>query len=114
MGALGYKATEEELNNMIKEADSDGDGFIDLQEFIDLNTKGIDSAGSLKELRDAFEIFDLDGNGAISTDELHRVLRNLGEESSMEDCEKMIRGVDCDGNGMVDFEEFKTMMSASL
>ncbi|KAH9320910.1 hypothetical protein KI387_015549, partial [Taxus chinensis] len=109
MGALGYKASEEELQRMVREADCDGDGFIDLQEFIELNTRGVDAAGSLKDLRDAFQIFDLDGNGAISCDELHRVLRNLGEDSTMEDCELMIRGADCDGNGSIDFEEFKTM-----
>lgn len=114
LSSLGCKATEEEVKKMIKEADRDGDGFIDLQEFVDLNTQGIDSASSLKDLRDAFEIFDLDRNGAISSEELHIVLRNLGEHTTMEDCQLMIRGVDCDGNGQVDFEEFKTMMSSSI
>ncbi|GLJ11744.1 hypothetical protein SUGI_0176000 [Cryptomeria japonica] len=114
MGALGYKASEEELQKMIREADCDGDGFIDLHEFIELNTRGVDPAGNLKDLKDAFQIFDLDGNGAISTEELHKVLRNLGEDSTMEDCELMIRGADCDGNGSIDFEEFKIMMSSSV
>jgi calcium-binding protein CML len=113
LSSLGYKATEEEVQKMIKEADRDGDGFIDLQEFIELNTQGIDSASSLKDLRDAFEIFDLDRNGAISSEELHVVLKNLGEHSTIEDCQLMIKGVDCDGNGQVDFEEFKNMMSGS-
>lgn len=113
LSSLGYNATEEEVQKMVKEADRDGDGFIDFQEFVALNTQGVDSASSLKDLRDAFEIFDLDRNGAISSEELHAVLRNLGEHSTLEDCQLMIRGVDCDGNGLVDFEEFKIMMSGS-
>lgn len=113
MSSLGYNATEEEVQRMVKEADRDGDGFIDFQEFVELNTKGVDSASSLKDLRDAFEIFDLDRNGVISSEELHTVLKNLGEHSTLEDCRLMIRGVDCDGNGLVDFEEFKIMMSGS-
>ncbi|MCL7035771.1 hypothetical protein MKW94_027479 [Papaver nudicaule] len=38
MSSLGHTAYEEELKNMVKEVDTDGDGFIDLDEFIELNT----------------------------------------------------------------------------
>jgi calcium-binding protein CML len=68
MSSLGYKATEEEVQNITKEADRDGDSFIDLQEFVELNTQGIDSASILKDLRDALKIFDLDKNGDISSE----------------------------------------------
>ncbi|KAL4196847.1 hypothetical protein AMTRI_Chr04g185180 [Amborella trichopoda] len=110
LASLGETASEAELQRMILEADSDGDGFIDLQEFIDLNTKGVDRAAEIEDLKGAFMIFDLDRNGSISTDELHRVLRSLGESSSMDECRRMIEGVDCDGDGMISFEEFKLMM----
>ncbi|KAL5053761.1 hypothetical protein RYX36_034443, partial [Vicia faba] len=39
MGSLGQPASDEELNNMIREVDGDGDGCISLPEFIELNTK---------------------------------------------------------------------------
>ncbi|XP_058079618.1 probable calcium-binding protein CML25 [Magnolia sinica] len=114
MSNLGHPASEEELQRMVREVDSDGDGFIDLNEFIELNTTGVDSSAVLEDLRNAFLIFDLDGNGSISPEELQRVLRSLGDESSMAECRKMIRGVDCDGNGLIDFEEFKIMMTRSM
>lgn len=110
MASLGNAATEEELVNMIREVDSDGDGFIDLQEFIELNTKDIDSDEVLENLKDAFSVFDMDKNGSISAEELQTVLQSLGEECSLAECRKMISGVDCDGDGMISFEEFKTMM----
>ncbi|XP_059070043.1 probable calcium-binding protein CML25 [Cryptomeria japonica] len=105
---------EDEVKMMIAEADSDGDGYVDLSEFAALNTRGVDSAASLRDLKDAFNMFDIDGNGSISADELHRVLRRLGETSSLDECNHMIRGVDADGDGQFSFDEFLTMMSSPI
>ncbi|KAI3466946.1 hypothetical protein Pfo_023609, partial [Paulownia fortunei] len=107
MGSLGHPATEEELNTMIQEVDSDGDGYINLQEFIELNTKDIDYDEVLENLKDAFEVFDIDKNGSISAEELQDVLQSLGEECTLAECRKMISGVDSDGNGTISFDEFK-------
>lgn len=111
MGSLGQVATEEELTSMIKEVDSDGDGFIDLREFIELNTKDIDSEEVLENLREAFSVFDIDKNGLITAEELQNVLESLGEKSTMSECQKMISGVDVNGDGMINFDEFKVMMT---
>lgn len=110
MGSLGQHATEQELDNMIREVDGDGDGCINLQEFIELNTKGVDSDEVLENLKDAFSVFDIDGNGAITAEELNTVMRSLGEECSLAECRRMINGVDSDGDGMIDFDEFRVMM----
>ncbi|PRQ41083.1 putative parvalbumin [Rosa chinensis] len=110
MGSLGHPATEDELRSMILEVDADGDGFIDFKEFVELNTNGIDSAEALQNLKDAFSVYDIDGNGSISAEELFEVLRSLGDECSIGECRKMISGVDANGDGMINFEEFKEMM----
>ncbi|CAI0542803.1 unnamed protein product [Linum tenue] len=73
----------------------------------------IDSGGfGGDELRDAFEVFDRDRDGLITVEELGSVLSSLGlkEGKRMEDCKEMIRKVDADGDGMVNFDEFRTMM----
>ncbi|CAI8605441.1 unnamed protein product [Vicia faba] len=113
MGSLGQPTTEEELDNMIREVDADGDGHINLEEFIELNTKDIDSNEILENLKDAFSVFDIDKNGSISAEELHNVMVSLGDQCSLIECQKMIGGVDSDGNGMIEFEEFKKMMLGS-
>lgn len=113
LACLGHEATEEELHVLIKEIDADGDGFIDFKEFVELNTKGVDAEEVLENLKDAFSVYDIDGNGSISAEELHKVMKSLGDECSISECRKMISGVDADGDGMIDFEEFKTMMLGS-
>ncbi|KAI7750845.1 hypothetical protein M8C21_003042 [Ambrosia artemisiifolia] len=110
MGSLGHRPTDEELEMMISNVDSDGDGFIDLNEFIELNTKGVGSTEVLESLKEAFSVFDIDKNGLISAEELQKVLGRLEEECTIGECRKMIAGVDVDGDGMISFEEFRGMM----
>ncbi|MFS7968573.1 putative EF-hand domain pair protein CML [Helianthus anomalus] len=62
---------------MINYVDANGDGFIDMQEFIELNTKDVDSNGVLETLRDAFSVLDINKNGLISAEELQKVLGQL-------------------------------------
>ncbi|GAB2300089.1 hypothetical protein Dimus_034129 [Dionaea muscipula] len=114
--ALGSETSVEEVTAMMEEMDSDGDGYIDLKEFADFHDRSgseIVAGGEAesKELREAFDMYDKDKNGLISPRELHDVLKKLGEKCSLKDCSKMICSVDVDGDGHVNFEEFKKMMS---
>ncbi|KAF9609741.1 hypothetical protein IFM89_018189 [Coptis chinensis] len=63
-----------------------------------------------QDLLDAFKVFDLNGDGFISSEELDIVLSKLGELRSPEDCKKMILKFDKNFDGMIDLEEFKDMM----
>ncbi|CAI0542801.1 unnamed protein product [Linum tenue] len=108
---IRISVTEAEAEEMVAKVDSNGDGLIDFEEFkILCRTMG--GAGEGDELRDAFEVFDRDRDGLITVEELGSVLSSLGlkEGKRMEDCKEMIRKVDADGDGMVNFDEFRTMM----
>ncbi|EOY29152.1 Calmodulin like 42, putative [Theobroma cacao] len=63
-------------------------------------------------LRQAFRIFDEDGNGFIDALELKRVLQCLGLDNGwdMGQIEKMLMVVDLNLDGKVDFREFELMM----
>ena len=56
-----------------------------------------------EELREAFKVFDKDGNGFISADELRHVMTNLGEKLTDEEINEMIKEADIDGDGHVDY-----------
>lgn len=62
------------------------------------------------KLWEAFKVFDADGSGAISTKELGEVMRSLGQSPSDIELRDMIKEVDVDLSGSIDFEEFKTLM----
>lgn len=88
------------------------DGFIDFKEFMEYHKKG----GGVKrmDLQTAFRVFDLNHDGKICTDDVRGVLRGLGEECSQEDCQRMVRAVDIDGDGVVKMSDFMKMMTRSM
>ncbi|KAK8694371.1 hypothetical protein V6N13_071925 [Hibiscus sabdariffa] len=107
--------SSDEIDTIMTVMDRDGKGYIDLDEFIAFQgTAGLDGEESRtgnEELKDAFDLYDLDKNGLISANELHAVLKRLGEECSLSDCQRMISKFDENGDGHVDFQEFKKMMT---
>ena len=52
------------------------------------------------ELRETFRLFDKDGDGSISTDELGTVMRNLGQFPSGDELNTMLKEIDIDGRWM--------------
>ncbi|KAF1653975.1 hypothetical protein FQA23_0002991, partial [Aptenodytes patagonicus] len=63
------------------------------------------------EFKAAFDIFVLGAeDGCISTKELGKVMRMLGQNPTPEELQEMIDEVDEDGSGTVDFDEFLVMM----
>ena len=95
----------------MSEIDKDGDGFISLGEFAKFYMDGLTTPkSSTKELRGVFDLYDLDKNGLISANELQEVLRQLGEKCTLVERSKMISSFDTNGDGHVNFKEFKNMM----
>lgn len=68
----------------------------------------------IEELREAFNLFDLDGNGTIDAKELKAAMENLGFENKNRTIYDMISDVDKNGTGDIDFEEFLDLMTVKL
>ncbi|PAN32109.1 hypothetical protein GQ55_5G467700 [Panicum hallii var. hallii] len=102
-----------EVAAMMDELDADRDGYVDLGEFAAFHARaGRGDDGELEaELRAAFDVYDVNGDGRITAAELGKVLAQIGEGCGAEECERMIASVDVDGDGCVGFEEFKKMMA---
>ncbi|XP_033214696.1 calmodulin-like isoform X2 [Belonocnema kinseyi] len=114
MRSLGQFARAEELRTMLQEIDIDGDGNVSFEEFVEIvsNIGGESAAAPTdqdqeeQELRDAFRVFDKHNRGYITASDLRAVLQCLGEDLSEEEIEDMIKEVDVDGDGRIDFYEF--------
>lgn len=112
---LGIIIPEKELWQMIDKIDVNGDGCVDIEEFGELyKTIMVEDEDEIGEedMKEAFNVFDRNGDGFITVDELKAVLSSLGlkQGKTLEECRKMIIQVDVDGDGRVDYKEFRQMM----
>ena len=100
--------SEKEINKLMDVADIDGNGYIEYQEFI-AATYSKQKILSEINLRKAFDMFDNDKDEKISSDELKLIL-GVGNEENDIVWSKIISEIDSDGDGVISFDEFKTMM----
>lgn len=103
----GYPA-EEEVEKIMTQIDISGNGYIDLTEFI-MATMNKKNLLSRKRLVTAFNMFDKDGSGGISANEVKEVL-GVGTNISDEHWKDIIMEVDLNGDGEITLDEFIKMM----
>ena len=112
---MGQAFEERDLKQLIKEFDTDGSNQIEFEEFAALVARFIledDDSGALEEeLREAFRLYDKQGNGYINVSDLRDILRALDDNITEDELDEMIAEIDTDGSGTVDFDEFMEMMS---
>ncbi|KAL4237286.1 hypothetical protein ACF0H5_002005 [Mactra antiquata] len=104
MKCLGQHPSEAELQDMINDVDVDGNASIDFPEFLQMMEKRVQHADAENEVKEAFKVFDKDGDGFISASELRHVMTNLGEKLTDEEVDAMIQEADSDGDGKIDYE----------
>lgn len=100
--SLGMNVTETELRDLINESDVNSNGEIEFDEFLAIMTSS--HSDPEQELRQAFDMFDLNKSGAICKSELKTMMTALGENLSDKDLEKVIDSLDTDKNGEISFE----------
>lgn len=91
---------------MFKEIDADDSGAIDYSEFL-MATMTESQLLSKEKLQAAFKMFDKDGSGSISRQEIKDALGQMDEWL----VEQIIKEVDENDDGEISYEEFEKMMS---
>ncbi|CAC5363517.1 calmodulin-beta-like isoform X2 [Mytilus californianus] len=109
--SLGHNPTELEIQEMIDEVDHDRTGSVEFEDFLEVvMSKDLDEEDHELALKEAFKMFDRDGNGYIDADELRLCMMNLGEKLTLDEVEEMIKEVDVDYDGRMNYEEFVKLM----
>ena len=101
------------IEETINEVSEDGVEKVTFDTFCQIAAKFMteeDEEGLREELKEAFRIYDKEGNGYITTDVLKEILREIDPELTEDDLYNIIEEVDEDGSGTLDFDEFQEMM----
>jgi calmodulin len=120
---MGQPFDKKILEELIEEVDADSEyrrkwcapfqpqiaesGRLEFEEFVTLAAKFIveeDDEAMQKELKEAFRLYDKEGNGYIPTTCLREILRELDDQLTDKELDMMIEEIDTDGSGTVDFD----------
>lgn len=110
--------TDAQANALLAELDTDKSGTIEYDEFekyvIDngLSKPTAEEFGS--EMKEAFEMFDTDHNGYIDAVEFKSFMMTLGDQMSEEQVSELMKEVDTNGDGKIDYKEFCAHMMNSM
>lgn len=114
LNTMGQLFDDGELQNLIEETDPEGTGKVNFDGFCRIAAHFLeeeDSEAMQEELKEAFRLYDREGNGYITTKTLREILQALDDKLGPEDLDGIIAEIDTDGSGTVDFDEFMEMMT---
>lgn len=115
MDTLGIDATGEELDLMINEIDSSGDGQIDFEEFVEVMSRKVNATYTADQVKSAFRIFEGTAPpGCVKADGLIRALCTYGaEKMTPEQASDLVSQLETDGSGFIHYNEYVNMMMSS-
>ncbi|CDW73027.1 protein kinase domain containing protein [Stylonychia lemnae] len=99
----------QEVDQILQKLDMNNSGGVDYSEFF-LATINIPNMLTKEKLKAAFQIFDPDGSGQISINEIVAIMGGGDSVEGIDDWKQVIADIDKDGNGEINFEEFEQMM----
>ncbi|KAM4564124.1 calcium-binding protein 2-like [Fundulus diaphanus] len=116
MRTMGYMPTEMELLEIVQQIKMRMGGLMDFEDFTELMAPRLmgetTNMMGLKELQSAFLQFDLDGDGKINQEEMKEAMKTLlGEKLKKGELEEILKELDVNADGNIDFEEFVMMLS---
>nr|BAC41074.1 unnamed protein product [Mus musculus] len=105
------KAAKVELNDTQKQEIKEAFDLFDIDGSGTIDLKELKSEKDEKEeILKAFKLFDDDATGGISLNNIKRVAKELGENLTEDELQEMLDEADRDGDGEINEEEFLKMM----
>lgn len=103
--------TDQQIDDMVKELDSNGDGTIHYHEFVEFMVKELVNRDKIQDpLRKVFEIFDSKEQGLMSQEDIKQMMTDGGEPITDEEAKKMLEEAKYDEDEFINFKDFFRMM----
>lgn len=111
MRSVGRNPTDQELQDLLREADVENTGSINFESFIIVMSNSVSTLESTEELLEAFQFFDKEGLGVINTSQLKDILTNSEEKFSDEDIGDLLKLADEYDTGYVNYKDLAQVMT---
>ena len=106
MSELGQNLTKTELDDIINEVDTDGNGTVDFPEFLNLMARKMNEPDNEEDLIETFKVLDRDGDGFISGEDLRKVRSVLGDTLTDGQINDIVNESGKERKGRINYEEF--------
>ena len=107
---MGDKLNKGEIQDMINEVDIEGNGSITFEGFKALMERKLRDEDIEEEIIEAFKKFDQNNNGLIGPEDVFNLLQSFGQDITINEAEEMVKNVDLDNDGFVNYQEFVKML----
>ncbi|XP_071729132.1 probable calcium-binding protein CML31 [Rutidosis leptorrhynchoides] len=106
VGGDEIQLSDEEAEIAVRSSDADGDGKLGFDDFTKMMKES-----EIDELREAFVMYSVKNGSVITPKSLKKMMLRLGQTATVNDCKVMIGRLDVNGDGVLDFDEFRAMMT---
>ena len=113
LNSLKCYPNDAELSRIIVKIDFDCDGEISFEDFLVYCLKQETRCSAVeedKEIKDAFDFLDRNGDGYVSAADLRHAMRSIGRDVEEQQAEEMLAEVDEEGDGRISYECFKNII----
>ncbi|KAJ1958420.1 Calcium-binding component of the spindle pole body (SPB) half-bridge [Dipsacomyces acuminosporus] len=110
MRALGFDQKKGDVLKVLQRYGTDDGSKISMDSFIQVMSDMISKRDPIEEYKKAFKLIDETGTGKITTTNLRRIARELGENITDEEIQAMIDEFDLDNDGGINEDEFIKIM----
>jgi len=111
--SMGVDCKKDDMDSSAAEVDEKGNGMFSFLQFCQVAAKFMiedDEEQMKEELKEAFRIYDKEGQGFITNATLKDILREIDSTLSEDELNHIVEEVDGEGTGRLDFEEFQELM----
>lgn len=105
---LGHSPDEVEIQDLLEELQIPRTSCLDFDQFLRFVARKFNDL----QIRHVFRVFDQDGDGVISLQELRAMVERLGEKLTDFELMAMMREADVDGDDLLNFDDFSKIMRA--
>ena len=105
--AIGYNPTNKQVTEILS---GSGEALTlpEVEELVKKNEAMLDATtkGKLEDFVKAFQVFDKDNTGKVSVGDLRYMLTGLGEKLTDEEVDELLKGIEVDSEGQIDYKKF--------
>ncbi|CCC69925.1 hypothetical protein NCAS_0D03440 [Naumovozyma castellii] len=107
--AIGYNPTNQQVSDILESAGVDSNlSLNEITKIVEDNQKELDATtqGKVEDFVKAFQVFDKENTGKVSVGDIRYMLTGLGEKLTDEEVDELLKGVEIDGEGQIDYKKF--------